>query len=40
MQFFKTHFLVSFHMMILSQKGLFTIYADIKFIVANTNADM
>lgn len=38
--FFFTHFWYHLDMMILSQKGLFTVYVDIKFTVANTNVDV
>lgn len=37
MQFSFTHFWYLPDMTILSQKGLFTVYVDIKLIVANTN---
>lgn len=37
MQFSFTHFWYLPDMMILSQKGLFTVYVDIKLTVANTN---
>lgn len=40
LQFSFTHFWYHPDMMILSQKGLFTVYVDIKLIVANTNVDV
>lgn len=39
MQFF-IHFWYHPDMMILSQKGLFTVYVDIKLTLANTNVDV
>lgn len=38
--FFFTYFWYHLDMMILSQKGLFTVYVDIKLTVANTNVDV
>lgn len=40
LQFSFTHVWYRPDMMILSQKGLFTVYADIKLIVANTNVNV